>query len=103
MQDLNSIIQLTASTVGKEFVEDAASAAEHIQRALLANKASLSEIMQAKQNGEITDAEFEYELEGEMKVFETEMLAAKVISKVAVARITNATFACLRKLVNPLG
>jgi len=100
--NLDAIIQGTITSVQNVLVDDVGDVSEFMRQALEANKASIEELLVAKKNNEITQSDFEYELERERLVFESELLAAQVMTKAMVAKISDIAFGQLAKLVNPL-
>ena len=82
--------------------EGAGDIASYAVKALKNQKASLAELAEARQSGELDEAEFEEELQREMLITETEMLAVTVIGKAAIQKAIQAAIGVLTKLVMPL-
>lgn len=60
----------------------------------------LNELVQAKQNGDLTEQEFDVELEREKRIQEAELLTQEIAVKAEVQKLVNKAFEALSKAVN---
>jgi hypothetical protein len=63
-----------------------------IEASFVNNQNALNELIQAKKNGEISEAAFQEELEREKKIQEAELLTLEISAKAQIQKIMNKVF-----------
>lgn len=99
--DINSAISEMAGVMGGSIGKGVADIAIFADKALSNQKEALAELAQARQEGELDDAEFAQELQREMLVVESEMLTVTAIGKAALQQAIQAAIGTFTSLVKP--
>ena len=97
--DINTVLKDMSDAIQGILKAQVGEIKEYGKEVLENEKASLQELAEARIKGDIDDAVFEQELAREMKVIEAELLTAKIMTKVAAQKATNAAIDILTKAV----
>lgn len=100
--DISSAIGDMAGAMSDSIGEGAGDLAGFAVAALSKQAEALAELAEARASGELDEAEFEAELQREMLITETEMLAVTVIGKAALQKAIQAAVGALTKLACPI-
>ena len=100
--DISDSIGQMAGAMEQSVGKDASEFASYAVEVLSKQQEALAELAEARLEGELDQDEFEEELQREMLIVESEMLAANVIAKAAVQKAIQAAIKVLTKAVMPL-
>ncbi|AOT08305.1 hypothetical protein [Pseudoalteromonas luteoviolacea] len=100
--NIDELIRDTGDFLCREFSADVEDVAEGVHKALGASKESIAQLITARANGELTEDEFNAELQRESLVFETELLTLKVIAKATITKICQAAISYILKSANSI-
>ena len=88
--DIGNVFKEMASSAGETLQEEGAGLGNDFLDVLDNNKDTLSELIDARVNGDIDEEEFATEMEREKLVLEAEMLTLEIASKAAIQKAMNA-------------
>ena len=100
--DINNAIGQMINTMKSTANQDGIDISTYAAKVLDNQKESLAELVQARLDGDLDQAEFEEELQREKLVAESELLALEVMGKAMVQKALNAAFEVLVKMVVPI-
>ena len=97
--DLNSLFKNVAASAGEGLQHDGAKISQQMLEILNNNKESISELIQARANGDIDQQDFDIEMEREKSILEVEMIGQEIASKAAIQKAVNAAMGTLTNAV----
>lgn len=87
---IESVVNQVTSQIEESPVKNLIASA--LQSSIEQQKSTIEELLQARQNGEITAEELELEFDREKQIVEAEMLTWQITSKAEVQKVVNKTF-----------
>jgi len=97
--DINSVLNSMKNAAVDAVKDDIGSTADFLKKIFENEKDALEVLAEARITGEITDKEFQNELEREKKVFEVEMLTISIMTKAIAQKAANAAIEVLENAV----
>lgn len=97
--DINNVFKVMAKTAGESLQGEAGNIGGEVLSLLDRNKESIAELVTARCNGDITEEEFDIELQREKSILEAEMISLEIIGKSAVQKAMNAAMDTLASAV----
>ena len=97
--DISNLFKGMASSAGKVLQENGADLGDEVLSVINRNKASLAELVDARISGDISEEDFNSELEREKLVLEAELLTLEIATKSAIQKAMSAAMETLTKSV----
>lgn len=97
--DLSNLFSDMAQSASGALEEGGEAVSQQMQAVLENNKESIAELIQARQNGDLNNEEFEVEMEREKQVMEAELISLEIMAKSAIQKAMNAAMDTLKSTV----
>ncbi len=97
--DITNILSTVSEMVGESIKEAVGEASGDLLEVLEDRRDGLSELLQAVEDGDLTEDDLKEELEREKIVLETEMLAKQIAAKAEIQKAINAAMDALTGMV----
>ena len=94
---IESVVNQVSSQIEESPVKNLIASA--LQSSIDQQKSSIEELLLAKQNGDLTETEFDVELDREKQIVEAEMLTWQITSKAEIQKVVNKTFHVLAQTI----
>ena len=94
---IESVVNQVSSQIEESPVKNLIASA--LQSSIDQQKTSIEELLLAKQSGDLTETEFEVELDREKQIVEAEMLTWQITSKAEIQKVVNKTFHVLAQTI----
>ena len=98
--DIGALFGNMAKSAGDALGEGGEAVGKEMQAILEGNKQAISELLEAKVKGEITDEIFEQELAREKSVLEAQLIGLEIQAKAAIQKAVNAAMDTLKQTVS---
>lgn len=94
--DISSLFSDMAQSAARELKGEVSDASQEFLKVLQINRASISELVEARASGDLDQQEFESELAREKMVMEAELITLDIMAKSAVQKAMNAAMDTLK-------